>query len=750
MAYRLGVDVGGTFTDSILIDETTGEIRVGKVPTTPRDPSAGFLAATQRILREANVAPSAVRYLAHGTTVATNAIIEGKVAPTGFITTEGFRDMLEIQRQIRPSLYDLQFEKPRPLVPRYLCFGVPERLDAQGHVLVPLDEQAVHQVAQQLRKEGVESIAVCLLHAYINPTHEQQVGEILSEVFDVGAGSPRPYISLSSDVAPEIREYFRASTTVINASIRPVVSAYLQNIEDRLRAMGLSAELLVMQSSGGVFTFAAAREKPVFMVESGPAAGVIAATYLGSRLGYPNVISLDMGGTTAKAGLIEDGRPKVTKEYEVGATAQAGSGRSRGSGYPIRTPVIDLVEIGAGGGSIAWVDSGGALRVGPQSAGADPGPVCYGKGGSEPTVTDANLVLGRLNPNYFLGGEIKLDVERARAAIKEKCASPLGLDVVTCAYGIVEIANAAMVNALRLVSVQRGYDPRDFVLIAFGGAGPVHANRLAMEMEIPTTLIPMSPGITSAMGLLVTDLKHDYSSTLIQRVDRLDTRAVEQAYRRLEADGRAALAREGIAAVDMIFLRQVDMRYVGQSFELTLPLPPPRPSPVEDVSDGGVPSASLSSLPRQRRARGARGRDLGGFARVAGGGWPSAADITHLLAQFHREHERAYGYSAPEEPTEFVNLRLTAIGKIGKPRLRELTADGGRKTAEKARRQVYFAERSGYLDCPIYNRYLLRAGDVIVGPAVVEEFDSTTVIHPEYTAKVDRFGNLLLTPRQTR
>ena len=693
--YRLGVDIGGTFTDATLINEQTGEIRVGKVPSTPQDPSHGFMEATHRILREADVSPDEVGYVVHGTTVATNSIIEGKVARTGFVTTDGFRDLLEIQRQIRPSLYDLQFEKPRPLTPRYLCFGVPERLDAQGNVLTPLDESTVRDVAAQLRQEEVESIAVCFLHAYINPNHEKRTGEILREIL------PDTIISLSSEVAPEFREYFRASTTVINASIIPVVGRYLQSIEARLRAEGLEAELLVMQSSGGVFTFAAASEKPVFMVESGPAAGVIAATYLGTTLECPDVISFDMGGTTAKAGLIQNGTPTITKDYEVGAAAQTGVGASRGAGYPIRTPVIDLVEIGAGGGSIAWVDSGGVLRVGPQSAGADPGPVCYGAGGTEPTITDANLVLGRLNPNFFLGGEIELDVGAARRAIQEKCADPLNLDLVEAAHGIVEIANAAMVNALRLVSVQRGYDPRDFVLTAFGGAGPVHANRLAAEIDVPTTIIPMSPGTTSAMGLLVTDLKHDYSTTLIQHVDQLDTTAVEKTYRELEAQGGASLEREEVRPEDISFLRQVDMRYVGQSYELTVPLP------AEQLD---------------------------------------ASKIDRVLEQFHIEHDRAYGYSAPTEPVEFVNLRLTAIGKIAKPRLRELEGNNTDiAAAQKAPRSVYFAESEGYVECPIYDRYRLGPGCVLTGPAIVEEIDSTTVIHPGYSAQVDRFGNLILT-----
>ena len=697
MGYRLGIDIGGTFTDATLINETTGEVHIGKVSSTPKDPSAGFMEATHRILRQNNVAPADVSYLVHGTTVATNSIIEGKVARTGFVTTDGFRDMLEIARQIRPSLYDLQFEKPKPLVPRYLCFGVPERLDAHGQVLTPLDEHPVRKVAEQLRREGVESVAVCLLHAYANPAHEQRVGEIIREFF------PGAIISLSSEVAPEFREYFRASTTVINAGIRPIVARYLERIEQQLRREGLVAELLLMQSSGGVFTFAEASRKPVFMVESGPAAGVISAAYLGSKLGYKDIISLDMGGTTAKVGLIQDGTPKVIKDYEVGAAARAGFGSHRGLGYPIRTPVIDLVEIGAGGGSIAWVDSGGILRVGPQSAGADPGPACYGRGGNQPTITDANLVLGRLSPDHFLGGKMKLDVEAARQVIAKQCGALLGMDAVETAHGIVEIANAAMVNALRLVSVQRGYDPRDFVLVAFGGAGPLHANRLAQETDMPTTFIPMSPGTTSSWGLLVTDLKHDYSTTMIERVDRLDVSAVENVCQELEAQGRTTLEREGVVPKEMSFLREVDMRYVGQSYELTVPFPDKR---------------------------------------------LSGAELAHVLEQFHHEHHRAYGFSAPGERVEFVTLRLTAVGQIIKPQLRKwVKSEGGLASALQATRPVYFAESGGYVDCPIYDRYRLAAGNILEGPAIVVELDSTLVIHPGYQAEVDPFANLILKSR---
>ena len=690
--YRLGIDVGGTFTDGILINEETGETRIAKVPSTPSDPSEGFLEAVERILREAGIEASDVGYLVHGTTVATNAIIEGKLAPTGFITTDGFRDMLEIQRQIRPSLYDLLFEKPRPLAPRYLCFGIPERLDATGAVLTPLDEQAVREAAQRLKAQGVEALGVCYLHAYLDSAHEARTREIVHEVF------PEAVVSLSSEVAPEFREYFRASTTLINAGVRPIVERYLANIEARLRDAGLEGQLLVMQSSGGVLTFEAARTKPVFMVESGPAAGVIVSAHLGEVLGFDNILSFDMGGTTAKAGLVEHGTPGITKEYEVGTAARAEHG-AKGAGYPIRTPVIDLVEIGAGGGSIAWVDSGGVLRVGPRSAGADPAPACYGKGGIEPTITDANLVLHRLDPDHFLGGEMRLDEEAAWRAIKERCADPLGLDVLEVALGIVEIANNAMVGALRRISVQRGYDPRDFVLVAFGGAGPVHANRLAAELDIPTVLVPMSPGTTSAMGLLVTDIKHDYSATLIQRTDALDAERVNRLFRDMERRGEKALLAEGMGHARIGFERQVDMRYVGQSYELSIPL---GEAAVQDV-------------------------------------------LERMLSDFHAEHERAYGFAAPGEPVEFVTLRLTAVGNIAKPRLRELSGHGGDAgAARRAVRRVYFAESNGFVDCSMYDRYRLAAGSLIEGPAIVEEMDSTTVIHPGYRAQVDRYGNLLI------
>jgi N-methylhydantoinase A len=680
---RIAIDIGGTFTDATLIDEASGATSIAKVLTTPADPSEGYMQALRRVLGERE--PGEVALVVHATTVATNAIIEGKIARSGFVTTAGFRDLLEIARQVRPTLYDTLFEMPPPLVPRDRAVEVVERLGPSGEVTLPLDEDSVRAAAAVLRAEEVESVAVCLLHAYVNPEHEQRVGELLAEEL------PGVPVSLSSAVAPEFREYLRASTTVINAVIRPVVERYLERIEEQLADGGIGAKLLVMQSSGGVFGADAAARRPVFMVESGPAAGVIASAHLGSTIDAPDVLSFDMGGTTAKVGLIQGGRPSVTKDYAVGRHAGAGIGAMSLSGYPVRTPVVDLVEIGAGGGSIAWVDSGGLLRVGPQSAGADPGPVCYGRGGTEPTVTDANVVLGRLDPEYFLGGEMTLDVDGARRAIEERCAGPLGLDVTQAAYGIVEIANAAMVNALHLISVQRGYDPRDFVLVGFGGAGPVHANAIAREAEMPTLVVPPSPGIFSATGLLTTDLKRDAAVTVMRRLDELEQAELEEVFARLERAGAEELRREGVASDRIEFVRQLDVRYVGQSYELT----------VEAGAD--------------------------------------------LLARFHAEHERTYGFAAPEEPVELVSVRLTTVGRIEKPPAPVLDAEGPARP--KGERPVYFAETDGFVDCPVYDRYALAAGTTLAGPAVVEELDSTTLVHPGFDVRVDGRGNLVIERR---
>lgn len=696
--FRVGIDIGGTFTDGTLVDSITGEVTTSKVLSTPSNPASGFISAVEKLLAtHGNIDPAEIEHVVHATTVATNAIIEGKTAATAFITTEGFRDMLEIARQIRPSLYDLQFEKPQPLVPRQLCYEVPERLNAQGEVITPLDESVVEQVVEQIAKTGVEAVAVCLLHSYRNPAHEQRIGELLR------AKLPNITISLSSDVVPEFREYLRASTTVINSSVAPVVSTYLTSIREKLNSSGVTSELLVMQSSGGVYPAEAASDSPVFMVESGPAAGAVAAAALGTSLGSPDVISFDMGGTTAKASLIRNGRPNVTKDYSVGGAAQAGTGAFGGaSGYPIRTPVVDLVEIGAGGGSIAWVDSGAALRVGPHSAGADPGPVCYRLGGTEPTITDANLVLGRLDPDYFAGGDMQLDLEGARNAIKIRCADPLGISVEEAAHGIVEIANTAMVNALRLVSVQRGHDPRDFMLIGFGGAGPAHTVRLAEQAGIPNVLIPLAPGTASALGLLVTDVRMDSSATLIARADSVQPADIAGHFARLENEGAKAHQSAASSSGEPVFERAVEMRYWGQSFELSVPAP------------------NRENIDQQ---------------------W-----LDELCESFHDAHETAYGFRAQDEPVELVNLRLTTVGKIARPNMKKLeTTSYDPSPALKGTRPVYFSESNGVNDTSVYDRVKLPAGAQFSGPAIVEEPDCTTVVHPGWSVQVDEFGNLSIT-----
>ena len=687
--YRIGVDIGGTFTDLVMLDEETGQVTLVKLSSTPADPSVGFAQVVARALRDAGVAAELVNYLVHGTTVATNAIIESKGARTALLTTAGFRDVLEIARQIRPRLYDLFCDKPTPLVPRRLCLGVPERLDYLGQVLEPLDEAAVRKTVEKLVDAKVESIAVCLLHSYRNPAHEQRVAQIIREVASEVA------ISLSSELCPEMREYFRTSTTVINALVVPVVARYIERIQERLGQQRVTTPLHLMTSSGGMISAAEARRAPVQMIESGPAAGVTAAAHLGQHAGFVNVISFDMGGTTAKAGLVEGGEPRVAAHFEVGAAAVV---EDRAAGYPVRTPVIDLVEIGAGGGSIAWIDPGGALRVGPESAGADPGPACYGNGQPQPTVTDANLVLGRLNPHYFIGGEMQLNVDLARQAVA-RIAEPLEMDIAAAAQGIIEIANANMLSAIQLVSVQRGFDPREFALVAYGGAGPLHANALARAAGVQQTLIPPSPGVASAWGLLVSDLRHDLVQSFLQETAATDWEALHREFTRLEATAERMLGDEEIAPADRSACHYLDMRYVGQSHELRVELPT----------------------------------------------WPLCSDDVDLLnAAFRNVHRRAYGYAAEDAPTEIVNLRVVATGRIPHPQMHELPAsERSADAAIKQRRRVFFPEND-VGDCPIYDRYQLVRGQRLVGPAIIEEIDSTTVLEPGYAAEVDRFGNLII------
>jgi len=688
--FRVGVDVGGTFTDVVLVEERTGEILVAKVATVPADPSEGCVNGIDKAIRTYGLTPGQFAFTVHGTTIATNTIIEGKHAKAGLITSEGFRDVLEIAYQTRPSLYDVFYDKAKPLIPRYLCQGVPERIDAEGTVLVPLDEEAVRALAKRFAAEGVEAIAVALLHAYKDPTHERRCGEIIAQAL------PQMPVVLSSDISPEYREYPRTSTAVVNAVLLPRVGPYVARLEERLEERGIASGLHLMSSSGGIIAANVAKRQPVHLVESGPAAGVIGAAFVAQMSGYKNLLALDIGGTTAKAALVNDGVPQIADQFEVGSSAVATVTAHRGQGYPVLTPVISLVEIGAGGGSIAHVDPGGILTVGPQSAGAVPGPACYGRGGTLPTLTDANLVLGRLNPEFFLGGETQLDVGRAREAVREHAAKPANLGLIEAAQAIIEIANAKMTSALYFISVEQGIDPRDYVLVPSGGAGPMQAVEIGRTLGVRTVLIPPTPGLNSAVGLLATDLKHELVRTYMRPAAAADPADLAAVFGEMEAATLRLLREEGVPAERIRITREIAMCYVGQSYQLKIEVP-----------------ASIDA----------------GTAAV-------------MTEAFHRRHAAAYGFANEREPTQFVNLRLTAIGAVDRPTIRRLepaTDDVAR--ARKGQRMVHFAG-AGEIATDIYDRTLFRAGDRFTGPAIVEQMDTTTVIGPKTTVEVDAFGCL--------
>jgi N-methylhydantoinase A len=689
--WRIGVDVGGTFTDGLILNEATGEIAQVKVLSTPDDPSKAFLTAVSRLLAAAEVEGKRVSHVVHGTTVATNAVLQEQLADTVLVTTKGFRDLLEIARQVRPDPYDVFAEKPKRLVPRDLCFEVDERIAADGSVLVSLDESSVDRLIKDLLAVNPTSIAICLLHAYRNPVHERRVAEALRRAF------PEAAVSISSELASEFREYPRACTTIINAGLMPVVSGYLSRIDRALEAAGAAGSRLVMQSNGGTADFIQSAERPVFLIESGPAAGVVAAAHVAQTLDYSNVISFDMGGTTAKAGLVQHATPQQVQEFEIGATENRSRNWFPGaSGYPILTPAVDLVEIGTGGGSIAWVDNGGRLRVGPRSAGADPGPACYGKQSEIATITDANLLLGRLNPDYFLGGEMSLDPDASRRAIS-RLAAQIGLDPVQTAAGIIRIADTAMSHALRVVSVQRGYDPSEFKLVAFGGAGPLHAVALAAEVGVPEVVVPPRPGLASAFGLLVADVRHDFSRTLVCRLDEADLDELNHVFAELATKARCVLSAENMPPEQTELSRLADVRYVGQSYYLTIPF------------DGPLDAAALDGV----------------------------------RSKFNEFHRTTYGYAEPREPCELVNLRVAAVGRIKKPRVKAY----GSHNQGSSVRQVYF-EDVGYLDCPVVRRSNLAEGAGLEGPAVIEEVDATTLVPPDWRVMVMPGGALLIRRRQ--
>jgi N-methylhydantoinase A len=680
MTWRIGVDSGGTFTDVCLFDDETGRIEVWKVSSTPDDPSSGIAQGFQESTARAGLSPADIGYFGHGTTVATNALIQHLGARTGLITTAGFRDLLEIGRQKRPDLYDLQADKPKVLVTRDLRLEVPERVRHDGSVETPLDETALRQAVRTLRDAGIDAVAVCFLYSFLHPGHEATARRILAEEF------PGAFVCVSHDVAPEFREFERMSTTVVNAYLGPVMQSYISRLAERLDRLGLKVPPHLTQSNGGVIGFDQAARLPVRTVLSGPSTGVVAAQAIGRMAELDNLITFDMGGTSTDVALLQGGVCRLANEAVV-------------HGYPIKAPMLDIHTVGAGGGSIAFVDGGGLLKVGPRSAGAFPGPVCYGKGNDEPTVTDANVVLGTLNPAHLLGGRMTVDRDLAKAAIG-RLADRMGIDVMAAAQGILSVVTANMARAIRVISVQRGHDPRDYTLVAFGGAGPLHAARLARELEIGRILVPRNPGILCAMGLLLTDLRADFAATRLRTLGLAALPEVEQAFATLRQQAETWFDTEAIAPDARRLARTVDMRYAGQNYELSVPLP-----------EGAI-----------------------------------TRDTLDLLAErFAETHKRMYGFVAENEPVQIVTLRIEATGLVRKAAFQPRPPNGADASgALTGRRDVWLPDAFGFISCPVYDRDRLDAGNRIAGPAIIEQMDTTTVVPPGMTARVEPYLNLIL------
>jgi N-methylhydantoinase A len=685
MSWRVGVDVGGTFTDLVATDASGAIVRF-KVATTPRAPEEGLLDALRTLLREVDAA--AIVQLSHASTIATNALL-GQVhldlPRVAFITTEGFRDVLEIGRQSRSSVYDLHVKRPTPLARREDRLTVRERIDYDGSVHVALDPLSVAGAIATIRERGIGSVAVGLLNSYTNDAHERAV------VDAVRAALPDVAVTASSALVREEREYERFSTAVVNAALLPVVRGYLERLAAGVRALGITAPVFVMQSNGGTAALAFVADRPATLVESGPASGVIAAAAVGATIGVANVLSFDMGGTTAKAGTIIGGEPEIAYEFEAAGSTHSGRA-SKGSGYPVRFPFVDLAEVSAGGGTIARLDTVGVLRVGPLSAGADPGPACYGKG-TQPTVTDANVVLGRLNPVALVGGTFPIDASRSRAAVAT-VAAPLGGDVERTAAGIVALVDAEMAKVLRIVSVERGLDPRDFVLMAFGGGGPMHACALADDLGMRRVVIPRYPGLFSALGLLAADVRATFSRSLVAPLDAVTLGNARIAAAAMTEEARVALRQQGVPNAKIRTVVELDVRYAGQSFDLTIPF------------DG---------------------------------------DEATLADAFHHRHERRYGYASRDERVELATVRVTAIGSAGEAPHTALAAGGALGDASSAALGTRRAWDAGaFVDATIYERERLSAGTAFAGPAIVEQYDTTSWIPTGWSATADSTGNLLV------
>ena len=667
MALRIGVDIGGTFTDLVALDEATGAVVTTKALSTPRELLEGVL----RCVDQAGVRLPDCRFVIHGTTIGINALVELKGARTGLVTTEGFRDVLEIGRGNFLKMYDVLYRRPEPLVPRGRSHEVPERLSATGDVLVPLDEEAVRAAARQLLAAGVESVAIVFLFSYRDPAHEQRAAQI------VAAEMPGVSVSASHRITQEWREYERTSTTVVNAYVQPIMDRYLGEFGRGLGGRGFTGELLVTQSNGGAFSLEAARAKPVHTIESGPAAGVTGSASLSRILGADRLISFDMGGTTAKCAIVERGLVQTTDEYHV-------------DGRPLRIPVIDIKEVSAGGGTIAWIDAGGALTLGPHSAGADPGPVCYARGGQEPTVTDANLVLGRIDAGRFLGGAMPLDLAGAVRAIDGKIGAPLGLTRAAAAAGIVRLADVKMALAVRSITTERGLDPRDYTLLSYGGGGPLHAVAIARELGIPRVVVPPSPSTFSAWGMLATDLRHDLVRTVLVPLERADAAWAEARYEEMRREIATILP----GADAPLLHRAVDLRYLGQEHTVTI---------------------ALEAL----------------------------GDWTTLRARFDAAHERAYGYAASEVDVQLLNLRLSVVFPLDQPRLPRLDRRTS-GTPPFETRKIYSSLAGDSIEYRVYERETLRPGDQLNGPAAIEEPGTTTIIDAADTLSIENHGCLVI------
>ena len=676
--FRIGIDVGGTFTDYTLLDERTGAVSFHKVASTPKDPSEAIQQGIADLLRMHAIAPADVGHIGHGTTVATNLIIERRGSPTGLITTRGFRDVLELGRQVRPHLYDYSVNKPPVLARREHRIEVNERCNAQGEVLQPLDDAEVEDAVRRLRVDGIRAVAVCFLHAYRNPAHEQRARAVIERLM------PEAYISVSSEVLPEFREFERLSTTVLNAAVGPRMETYLESFLARVKDLGIEVEPFTIHSNGGLMSVRAVRAFPVRTCLSGPAAGVVGAAEVGRVAGFPNLVTFDVGGTSTDVSLIHRGKPLFTSNRLI-------------ADYPVKTPMLDVHVIGAGGGSIAWMDDAGALKVGPKSAGADPGPAAYSRGGTEATITDAHIALHRLNPVSLLDGRVKVDEAAARAVVMERVARPLGLTLEAAAEGVIRIANANMSRAIRSVSTERGYDLGEFALFAYGGAGPLHAVDVAIECGIPTVIVPQEPGTLCARGMLLTDISFDFVRSEIAEVNAPCWQRVCALFDGMAKEASAWLERERVSIADRRYRWHIDARYQGQNFEVIVPLPAITPEGMAD-----------------------------------------------FLQRFAGEHTRQYGYDVPGKGVEVVNCRLQAVGHVVKAPLRDISAEGLLSAAVTGRRNVYFGARHGWADANVYARARLPAGAQLAGPVVIEEMSSTTLLAPVQTAQVDRIGNIII------